>query len=181
MFFLTDDHYSFINNSLQFFFYIIYKAVTISDTHPLRILLVDDDVDDCVLFRDAVAETGLHATVDVAHDGVKIMQLFNTRAEFLPHLIFLDLNMPVVSGNECLREIRRASYLNSIPVIIFSTSCSEFDIEATYSAGANLYIQKPTSYLQLISILKKVLLLDWRKYLAERQLNNYVIAQRMIA
>src|SRR5688572_9719182 len=96
-------------------------------THPLRILLVDDDVDDCDLFKDALAETGLHTTIDIAHEGVKIMELFNTRAEYLPHLIFLDLNMPKVSGTECLREIRRASYLNGIPVIIFSTSCSDID------------------------------------------------------
>ena len=152
--------------------------MTISDTHPLRILLVDDDVDDCVLFKDAVAKTGLHATVDVAHDGVKIMQLFNTRAEFLPHLIFLDLNMPKVSGAECLREIRRASYLNGIPVIIFSTSCNEFDIEETFSGGANLYIQKPAGYEALVATLSKVLVLDWRKYIHERQRNSFVIPRK---
>lgn len=155
--------------------------MTIPNTHPLRILLVDDDVDDCDLFRDAVAETGLHSSVDIAHDGIKIMQLFNTRAESLPHLIFLDLNMPKVSGTECLREIRRASYLNGIPVIIFSTSCTDIDIEETFSGGANLYIQKPTVYKHLVVLLKKVLLLDWRKYLTERQRNRFVIAPKVLA
>ena len=150
-------------------------------THPLRILLVDDDIDDCDLFKDALAETGLHTTIDIAHEGVKIMELFNTRAEYLPHLIFLDLNMPKVSGTECLREIRRASYLNGIPVIIFSTSCSDIDVEETYSGGANLYIQKPSEYIQLIALLKKVLGLDWRKYLSERPRNKFVIAQRELA
>jgi len=155
--------------------------VTIVDTLPLRILLVDDDIDDCDLFKDALEETGLHATIEIAHEGVKIMQLFNTRAEYLPHLIFLDLNMPKVSGTECLREIRRASYLNSIPVIIFSTSCTEVDIEETFAGGANLYIQKPTGYQELVDILKKVLVLDWRKYLHERQRNNFLIAERVLA
>lgn len=153
--------------------------MTTSDTLPLRILLVDDDVDDCDLFKDAVGETGLHATIEIAHEGVKIMQLFNTRAEYLPHLIFLDLNMPKVSGTECLREIRRASYLNGIPVIMFSTSCTEIDVEESFAGGANLYLQKPTHYQQLVDMLTKVLLLDWRKYLIERKRSNFVIAPRV--
>jgi CheY-like chemotaxis protein len=155
--------------------------VTTIDTLPLRLLLVDDDVDDCILFKDAIAETGLHATIEVAHEGEKIMQLFNTRAERLPHLIFLDLNMPKVSGADCLREIRRASYLNGIPVIIFTNSMNEWDIEETFSRGANLYIQKPTNYQSLVSILSKVLLLDWRKYTSERKRSSYVIQQKKVA
>jgi len=151
------------------------------DSHPLRILLVDDDKDDCDLFKDALEETGIHATVDIAHEGEKIMQLFNTRAESLPHLIFLDLNMPKVSGTECLREIRRASYLNGIPVIIFSTSCTEVDVEETFAGGANLYIQKPSTYKALVNTLKKVLRLDWRKYIKERQRSNYLLSQKAVA
>jgi CheY-like chemotaxis protein len=161
--------------------HIQYQGMTTSDTLPLRILLVDDDKDDCDLFKDALQETGLHATVNIEHEGVKIMHLFNTRAEDLPHLIFLDLNMPKVSGTECLREIRRASYMNGIPVIIFSTSCTDIDVEETFAGGANLYIQKPSVYQELVQTLKKVLVLDWRKYISDRQRSNYVIAQRNVA
>jgi CheY-like chemotaxis protein len=155
--------------------------VTTINSHPLRLLLVDDDIDDCILFRDAIEETGVHATVEIAHEGVKIMQLFNTRAESLPHLIFLDLNMPKVSGADCLREIRRASYLNGIPIIIFTNSINEFDIEETFSGGANLYIQKPSNYQSLIEILAKVLILDWRKYTNERHRSSFVIPQKALA
>jgi CheY-like chemotaxis protein len=144
-------------------------------------LLVDDDKDDCDLFKDALEETGIHASLEIAYEGSRIMQLLNTPAESLPHLIFLDMNMPLISGAECLGEIRRASYLNSIPVIIFSTSCTALDIEQTFEGGANLYIQKPGSFQNLVSTLKKVLQLDWRKYLNERSRSNFVIAERIIA
>lgn len=155
--------------------------MTAIELHPIRILLVDDDGDDCLLFRDALIETKIPSSLEVAHEGVRIMNLLDARAESLPHLIFLDLNMPVVSGTECLRAIRRASYLNSIPVIIFSTSFTEIAAEETFSGGANLYIQKPPGFDPLVSILKKVLQLDWRKYLHERQRSNYVISQRVSA
>ena len=155
--------------------------MTTIDTHPLRILLVDDDKDDCDLFRDALKDTGIHTTFQVAYEGTHIMNLLSGSAETLPHLIFLDLNMPLVSGTECLREIRRASYLNSIPVIIFSTSCTAIDIEETFKGGANLYIQKPSGYSPLVQTLKKVLALDWMKYAKERVRSNYVISERAIA
>lgn len=155
--------------------------MTTLDSHPLRILLVDDDKDDCELFREALYETKLHATLEVAYEGVHLMNLLNARVETLPHLIFLDLNMPVQRGTECLREIRRASFLNSIPVLIFSTSFSTSDIEETFSGGANLYIQKPSGFEPLVSMLTKVIQLDWRKYAAERSRSNYVMPVRAIA
>ena len=71
--------------------------MTTIDSHPLRILLVDDDKDDCELFRVALNETGIHTSLEIAHDGIQIMQHFNGRSDTLPHLIFLDLNMPFVS------------------------------------------------------------------------------------
>jgi CheY-like chemotaxis protein len=154
--------------------------VTTIDSHPLRILLVDDDKDDCDLFRDALGETGIHSILEVAYEGSGIMNILHASAESLPHLIFLDMNMPLVSGADCLREIRRASYLNSIPVIIFSTSCTAADVEETFEGGANLYIQKPSGFHQLVDTLRKVLNLDWKKYISERQRSNFVIAERML-
>lgn len=155
--------------------------MTTISTHPLRILLVDDDQDDCDLFRDALEESGITTTLDVAHEGSHIMEILTRHESALPHLIFLDMNMPLVSGTECLREIRRASFLNSIPVIIFSTSCTAIDVEETFRSGANLYIQKPSGFQPLVETLKKVMKLDWRKYLSERNRSNFVIAERVPA
>ena len=152
--------------------------MTTTDSHPLRVLLVDDDKDDCDIFKDALKQSGVHATLEIASEGTRIMHLLNSNAGSQPHLIFLDLNMPLVSGTECLREIRRASYLNSIPVIIFSTSANADDVETTFRGGANLYIQKPSGFDALVNTLKRVLTLDWRRYSSERNRNNYLITDK---
>ena len=148
---------------------------------PLRLLLVDDDTDDCDLFRDALKDTGINATLQVAFEGSHIMDLLNRNSASLPHLIFMDLNMPNVSGADCLREIRRASYLNSIPVIIFTTSSRPADIDETFAGGANLYLQKPSNYGALVGILNKILALDWRKYISERNRSSFYVRERIPA
>jgi CheY-like chemotaxis protein len=139
---------------------------------PLRILLVEDDLDDCMFFRDALNETGLNTSLQIATKCTNIIELIGK--DKLPHLIFLDLNMPLVSGHECLEAIRRVSYLNSIPIIIYSTSAIKQEVESTFSGGANLYLQKPSSFQLLVIALKKIIQLDWKNYIHERDRMKFV-------
>jgi DNA-binding response OmpR family regulator len=64
----------------------------------------------------------------------------------LPVLIFLDLNMPLKNGFDCLKEIKKDDKLKSLPVIIYSTSGEEEVIKLVYKAGALFYIQKPDNF-----------------------------------
>jgi CheY-like chemotaxis protein len=141
---------------------------------PIRILLVEDDIDDCMFFKDALMETGLNTTLQVAISCTNILKHIADKRDKLAHLIFLDLNMPLVSGHECLESIRRVSYLNSIPIIIYSTSAIRQEVESTFISGANLYLQKPYSFQLLVFSLKQILQLDWRNYIKERDRNKYV-------
>jgi len=141
---------------------------------PLRILLVEDDIDDCMFFKDALVETGLNTTLKIATKCTNILDLIGHNQDTFPHLIFLDLNMPLVSGHECLEIIRRVSYLNSIPVIIYSTSAIKQEVESTFNGGANLYLQKPSGFQLLVDALQKILKLDWKNYITERDRNTFV-------
>jgi CheY-like chemotaxis protein len=141
---------------------------------PLRILLVEDDIDDCMFFKDALIETGVNTTLKIATKCTNIIELIGVDPEKLPHLIFLDLNMPFMSGHECLEVIRRVSYLNSIPIIIYSTSAVKQEVDSTFNGGANLYLQKPSSFQLLVIAIKKILQLDWKNYIKERDRNNFV-------
>ena len=89
---------------------------------PLNILLADDDIDDCVFFKAAVDEFSLSTHLTSVHDGEQLMQLLTNESNELPHILFLDLNMPRKNGFECLSEIKLSKKLKQLPVIMFSTS-----------------------------------------------------------
>lgn len=124
---------------------------------PVRILLADDDHDDTFLFQEALEHIPLPTELSVAGNGMQLLQLLDTVGG-VPDMIFLDMNMPVKNGLECLAEIRRRDGFEDTPVVILSTSIAQYLWESAYRNGANLYIQKPTSFKNLVEILKKCLL-----------------------
>ena len=141
---------------------------------PLRILLVEDDIDDCMFFQDALNESGIETSLVIATKCTNILDVIGTDPEKLPSLIFLDLNMPLVSGQECLLIIRSQPDLNTIPVIIYSTSAIKREVDETFDKGANLYLQKPSSFQLLVIALKKILQMNWGNYLIKVDRNNFV-------
>ncbi|MBK7444035.1 MAG: response regulator [Bacteroidetes bacterium] len=125
---------------------------------PLNIVFADDEENDRLLFLDALKELKIKTNVHTVNDGIELMDYLKGAAKDLPHLLFLDLNMPKKNGMECLKEIRMDEKLNDIAIAIFSTSLSEKDIEETLINGANVYINKPNSFEALIQVLNKVVM-----------------------
>ena len=125
------------------------------EVRPLHVLLADDDEADRMLFKDAFSELQVKTIVQTVKDGVELMDFLNKDGIRLPHLLFLDLNMPRKNGIECLKEIRNSERLKKLSIAIYSTSDSEKDMEETFLAGANIYITKPSDYGTLKQILSK--------------------------
>ena len=131
-----------------------------------NIFLADDDTDDCTFFKEALEDLGVEAQLTIVNNGVELM---NTLDETVtepppPHVIFLDLNMPLKNGFECLEEIRQNPRFKEIPVIIFSTSDNNETVDKTYNQGANHYIRKPSSHAALKKVIETVLKLDlWKQ------------------
>lgn len=144
----------------------------------LYIILADDDSDDRELFGEVIKDTGLKVKLDFAEDGRELLAMLESSAKELPQLIFLDLNMPNKSGTECLEIIRSSEKLKHLPVVIYSTSASIKDIDETFERGANLYIRKPSSYHDLLSMAKRVLMLDWEKYKARASKANFIFSDK---
>jgi len=128
-----------------------------SQKAPLRVLLTDDDEGDRLVFKEIFDEMERDASVQMAHDGKKLMDFLRKKNQPLPHIIFLDLNMPNMNGIECLKEIRKCEKYSNISVAIYSTSTSKKDIEDTFHHGANIYITKPSDYNELKRVLAKSL------------------------
>lgn len=89
--------------------------------------------------------------------------------------------MPVKGGKEALAEIRSDQELNEIPAVMTSTSNHPKDIEETFNKGANLYIQKPSSFTGFILILKKVFILHWTKALINPVKNIFFVSEKNIS
>lgn len=128
----------------------------------LNIMLADDDEDDRNFFNDAMKELKIKNNLTVFKDGKDLMDYLNATDTVLPHILFLDLNMPCKSGNECLKEIRSNPKFKDISIAIYSTSSSEKDIEDTFIDGANIYIKKPNDFSKLKKVLKEVVNLNWQ-------------------
>lgn len=105
-------------------------------------LLVDDDEDDKEIFLLALTEVNPAIKCVLASDGYEALSMLEDTA-FIPDYIFLDLNMPLMSGKECLTALREKPHLTDVPVIIFSTSASQKDIDDTKALGASSFITKP--------------------------------------
>lgn len=128
-----------------------------SDKSPLRILLTDDDEDDRLIFNEILNELDDHITVDMLIDGKQLIEYLADESKSLPHIIYLDLNMPNMSGIECLKRIRANEKYSDISIAIYSTSSSNKDIDDTFSYGANIYITKPGAYSELKKVLNRSL------------------------
>jgi len=123
----------------------------------LNVFLADDDSDDRTFFSDALREIPIQTKISEFNNGVDLMAGLLSNDTEKPDVIFLDLKMPMMDGFECLADIRDLEKYADTPVIIYSTSYHPKEITRLNEMGASLYLQKPSSYNQLKTLLHKCL------------------------
>ena len=146
------------------------------DRDALYILLAEDDEDDRLFFKEALQEIKVKTNISFVTNGAQLMDYLNQAGIRLPNVVFLDLNMPVKSGMECLIEIRRNNRLKDLAIVIYSTSASEEDIEDAFVNGANIYIKKPNDFSLLKSTLAKVVSLNWQYHTLGLKKENFLLS-----
>ncbi|OQP44217.1 hypothetical protein A4D02_35665 [Niastella koreensis] len=120
-----------------------------------KFLLVDDDLDDAKLFCEAIDQISSVECITI-ENGLKLFDLLSKHNINSSDVIFLDINMPVISGWECLKKLKSSAEYYRIPVIMYSTSSARNDIERAYNLGAQLFLTKPISFGELSNILEIV-------------------------
>jgi CheY-like chemotaxis protein len=125
------------------------------------ILYAEDDPEDVEVFREAIKaiDSSIACIVVaciVAKDGIEALEVLEN-ALILPDYIFLDVNMPLLDGRECLMRIRAAKEYSEIPVIIYTTSTRKNDITDFKSLGATEYVIKPNTFAEVMKYLSKIL------------------------
>ena len=141
----------------------------------INIFLADDDLDDCYVFQEVLNDLNSTCDLTIANDGQELLRLLKDGRLHLPDLIFLDLNMPIVNGYECLVEIRQKELLKHIPVIILSTSSNEKEINKLYDGGADYYVCKPPSFSSLRSMLKKIISVEWHDHRSALSIDSFIM------
>jgi CheY-like chemotaxis protein len=127
---------------------------------PLRVLLVEDDLDHAELVKRGLEEC--RANVELVHleDGEAALHYLNGRdspdAPDRPHLILLDLRLPRIDGLEVLREIKASPDLSDIPCVVLTTSRAEGDMVKAYRLHANSYLVKPGSYENFAELMAEI-------------------------
>jgi CheY-like chemotaxis protein len=119
-------------------------------------LLADDDRDDAELFGEAVASLNVPIEFQHVEDGRAVFDFLSKPSNRNPDLIFLDLNMPQVSGWQCLAKLKNDIYFQNIPVIMYSTSSHPRDKEIALDLGALGFITKPSDFKFLQKILQNI-------------------------
>lgn len=141
----------------------------------LHLLLADDDMDDCEFFKDALEDISRPLFLSTVNNGVELMRFLLAHQDQHPDVIFLDLNMPRKSGMECIAEIKALDLINHIPIIIYSTSLDRAVVNSLYDMGAYHYIQKPSEFSHLKTVIKKAVALFSDTMLPPRSRDRFVI------
>ncbi len=123
----------------------------------VNILLIDDDEEDQEIFLAALEVISQTTQCEAYSDASRALYDLKER-RLKPDVIFLDLNMPSMSGHQFLVEIKKDRYLEHIPVIIFSTSSHEGTISLTHELGAHDFMTKPGDFNSLIRKIKPLVL-----------------------
>ena len=127
-------------------------------SEPVELLLVEDNEDDIVLIEEAFVEAKLMNVIFTVRDGEEALAYLRQEGQYThrrrPGLVLLDINMPKKNGFEVLQAMKADPLLQSLPVVMLTTSDREDDIVRSYTDGACSYIRKPMSLAQFVQVVK---------------------------
>jgi two-component system response regulator len=121
---------------------------------PITILLVDDDPDCRLLIRDAISECKVSNSVFEVSNGKEALEFLKRNGVYKhaprPGLIYLDLEMPGMNGQETLKAIKADPELRDIPVVMMTGVADENEMKTAAANGANSYTIKPANVEQFL-------------------------------
>jgi CheY-like chemotaxis protein len=124
------------------------------------ILLVEDNLDDILITKRAMAKGRIRNKLYIVHDGEEALEFFKKQGKYkdapTPTLVLLDLKMPKLDGFGVLKEVKSDENLKSIPIIVLTSSERDKDIDLAYKLGANNYIMKPVNFDNFIETILSI-------------------------
>ncbi|SFL54460.1 two-component system, unclassified family, response regulator [Halogranum rubrum] len=125
-----------------------------------EVLLVEDDLATSRLVEEAFAEVNEMTSLHVTQDGVDALDFLYQRGNHAsapkPNLVLLDLGLPRKNGKSVLKELKETATLSHIPVVVFSDSTAEQDVDDAYTLGANAYVTKPGHFPDILTVVEDI-------------------------
>ena len=124
--------------------------------YPL--LIIENRLEDVDLAKRVFSRQRLFDPLHVARDGEEAVAYIERweAGERPPALILLDLGLPKISGLEVLRQFKSHPKISAIPVVVFTTSAEDQDVQEAYRLGCNSYIVKPVEFSKFMEIAAQV-------------------------
>ncbi|PBQ32848.1 response regulator [Sphingobacteriaceae bacterium] len=122
----------------------------------MLVFLVDDDYEDHEIFEMAFSKAVTSHQLVTAENGIEAIEKFKQDKSFKPDIIFLDVNMPRMTGKECVHELRKLPELKNIPMILYSTHDSQKEVIEAQRAGATDFMTKPASISEYTQALQEI-------------------------
>jgi DNA-binding NtrC family response regulator len=119
----------------------------------MNCLLVDNDHDDCDTFFKALQEIDPVIHCETTNAGITATENIQSNPFFSPSLFFIDLNMSLTRGKQCLQQLKKTERLKTVPICVYSTSADPRTVEEVKASGATDFILKPSSFTQLVYLL----------------------------
>jgi CheY-like chemotaxis protein len=113
------------------------------------IFLIDDDSDDRDIFEEALRQIKVNIPFQSARDGRDALNQMSDDNFPVPHMIFLDLNMPRMNGKEFLATVKQIDKYCKVPIIVYSTSSQAEEKKEVFALGATDYMVKHKSFTEL--------------------------------
>ena len=129
----------------------------------LIVFYTDDDLEDLEFFREATESIDLSVELVTLNSGEALLNVLRNPPP-KPHLIFLDVNMPGLTGFDVLEKVRNTGNFQELPVIMFTTSNDQVIIDRSLSLGASFFVQKSGNFPNLKKSIEYALKMDWSNF-----------------
>jgi DNA-binding NtrC family response regulator len=142
--------------------------------NALNILVAEEELSSCHLFRTALEGMKIKTILNFVNDGEKLTGSL-TKESSKPHILFINLDLPLFRGMESLSELRANTLLTDVIIALFSRNGAAGQAEEALARGANIFFIKPEGFQALKTVLEQVINRYWQYYTSGMNMHNLLM------